>query len=116
MTLNDFIETLKNNPSILFSETMAVIETHYRYHPTEFSNGLGDDKILNTAGTNEGSCKLFSFARLHQLNQQQTLHLFGEYYQGVLATPEGSDHSNIRNFINYGWDGITFQATALELR
>ncbi len=113
MTLNAFLETIKNNKPILFKQTMAIIDDEYHYHPSEFSNGLGDDKAINPAGTNEGSCKIFSFAKIHHLNQQQTLKLFGEYYQDVLTRPEDSDHTNIRNFIKYGWDGIFFQAEVL---
>ncbi len=113
MTLNTFLETIKNNKPILFKQTMAIIDNEYYYHPSEFSNGLGNDKVINPAGTNAGSCKLFSFAKIHHLNQQQTLKLFGEYYQDVLTRPEDSDHTNIRNFIKYGWDGIFFQAEVL---
>ena len=113
MTLNTFLETIKNNKPILFKQTMTIIDDDYHYQPTEFSNGLGDDKAINPAGTNEGSCKIFYFAKIHQLNQQQALGLFGEYYQDVLTRPKDSDHTNIRNFIKHGWDGIIFQAKVL---
>ena len=42
------------------------------------------------------------------MNEQQTLRLFGEYYRDL--TPNGSDHQNIRNFIKYGWPGVTFNS------
>jgi len=113
MTLNTFLETIKNNKPILFKQTMAIIDDEYHYRSSEFSNGLGDDKAINPAGTNEGSCKIFSFAKIHHLNQQQTLSLFGQYYQDVLTRPKDSDHTNIRNFIKYGWDGIVFQTEGL---
>ena len=27
------------------------------------------------------------------------------YYRDVLATPDGDDHPNIRNFMKSGWEG-----------
>lgn len=117
MTLDLFLEKVRNNESVSFDETMAVITTYYDYHPTEFSNGLNEHRIVNSAGVNEGSCKIFSFARLHQLNREQTLGLFGDYYrQDVLPEPDGSNHANIRNFIRYGWDGVEFCGEALSAR
>lgn len=114
MTLDSFIEAIKNNNPVQFAETMAIITDTYDYQATEFSNGLGDDKVVNSAGTNEGSCKIFAFAKRHQLTQQQTLALFGEHYQSVLDEPEGTSHQNIRNFMKYGWNGIVFQGQPLQ--
>ena len=89
---------------------MAVIENDYQYKATQFSNG----DVVNEAGTNEGSCKLFAFAKLNHLGEQQTLALFGQYYRDdVMANPEGTDHANIRNFMVSGWQGIEFSALAL---
>ena len=34
--------------------------------------------------------------------------LWGQYYRDVLATPDGTDHQNIRNFMKNGWDGVDF--------
>ena len=42
--------------------------------------------------------RIFGFAKHHGLNQLDTLKLFGEHYAKVQATPNGSDHANIRNF------------------
>ena len=39
------------------------------------------------------------------LSKEETLALFGGYYRDVVATPEGDDHPNIRNFMKSGWDG-----------
>ncbi|WP_305910236.1 HopJ type III effector protein [Methylomarinum sp. Ch1-1] len=114
MTLNEFLDRLNNNETIDFTDTMAVIADHYDYQPTEFSNGLGDDKLVNEAGSNEGSCKIFAFAKLHDLDQRKTLQLFGDYYRkDVLQDPDGTGHQNIRNFIRYGWEGIRFAGPAL---
>ena len=85
---------------------MAIINEFYHYTPTSFSNGLDIDCLSNDAGTNEGSCKIFAFAVLNQLDKLQTLNLFGDYYQDVLNDPNGTSHQNIRNFMQYGWAGI----------
>ena len=39
----------------------------------------------------------------------------GDYYRvDVLQHPDATDHQNIRQFIQYGWAGITFEGCALE--
>jgi len=117
MSLASFIEKVKNNENVSFDETIAVITDNYDYQPTEFSNGLNEQLLVNQAGTNEGSCKIFAFAQLNQLNQQQTLNLFGDYYRlDVLNNPDGTGHQNIRNFMKFGWDGIHFNGVALTTK
>ena len=111
MELNTFLQRLSESPeSIAFNDTIALIEALYDFTPTTFRNG----DLLNEAGKNNGSCKLFSFAKIHDLSQQQTLHCFGAYYRDdVLKHPDGTDHQNIRNFIKTGWAGISFEGDAL---
>ncbi len=117
MSLASFLEKVKNNEAVGFNETIAVITENYHYQATEFSNGLGERLLINSAGTNEGSCKIFAFAQLNQLDQQQTLNLFGDYYRlDVLNKPDGTDHQNIRNFMQYGWEGIRFNGAALTVK
>ena len=114
MTLEKFIEKVIQDEPISFNETIIIITENYYYQPTEFSNGSGDNSLTNPAGTNEGSCKIFAFAKLHRLDQQQTLNLFGDYYRkDVLPNPNGADHQNIRHFITHGWQGIHFTGEAL---
>ena len=114
MSLASFLEKIKNNVPVSFEETIAVITENYQYQATEFSNGLNADTLVNKVGTNEGSCKIFAFAKIHQLDQQQTLNLFGDYYRlDVLNDPQGTGHQNIRNFMKYGWEGICFKGEAL---
>ena len=114
MSLEKFLLNVKNNKIVSFDETIEIITQHYRYTPTEFSNGLGDDTLINTAGSNEGSCKIFAFAQLNELSQQQTLGLFGDFYRkDVLDDPEGDGHQNIRHFMQDSWEGISFTQTAL---
>lgn len=110
MTLNDFLGRIGTDSSLDFEDTMQVIADNYRYTPTSFNNG----DVRNDAGQNEGSCKIFAFAQLNALNQAQTLSCFGRFYQDVLNTPKGTDHGNIRAFMQQSWDGITFDSTALS--
>lgn len=116
MMLNDFLHRVKGNQAIDFHETMAVIAELYHYYPTEFSNGL-QDPLVNEAGHNEGSCKIFAFAKLHDLNSEQTLTLFGDFYRkDVLENPDGNNHQNIRHFKRDGWEGIVFKGQPLQLK
>ncbi len=114
MTLDTFVSTLKSSPEMLeFSDTMAVIDQLYVFNETSFMNGA----LLNQAGENSGSCKLFYFAKLQGFTEQETLACFGAYYRDdVLANPNGADHQNIRNFIKSGWQGIVFDSEALVLK
>ena len=116
--LDQLVKQVNTNPEkIEFQEVIAIIEEYYYYTPTQFYNGVDNDCIINNAGENEGSCKIFSFAHDQQLNKTQTLHCFGRYYRNdVLNHPENTDHSNIRNFIKYGWKGITFEGSALNYK
>ncbi len=111
MDISTFLQRLNSAPeSIAFNDTIAVIESLYDFTPTSFRNG----DLLNEAGKNSGSCKIFSFAQMHQLTPQQTLHCFGDYYRkDVLENPSGGDHQNIRNFMQAGWAGIRFDGHAL---
>jgi hypothetical protein len=112
MILADFLAKIEQQEgSIEFEQVMQVIKDNYHYKPVAFTNG----GLVNDAGTNEGSCKIFGFAQLNKLNHQQTLACFGRYYrEDVLTNPTGSDHGNIRNFIRTGWQGIEFNSVALK--
>lgn len=114
MELNTFLLQLKNTPDTLaFSDTIAVIDSLYKYTPTSFKNGA----LTNEQGQNSGSCKLFSFAQMQNFSEEQTLACFGSYYRDdVLKHPAGIDHQNIRNFIKFGWQGIKFNGNALKLK
>ena len=102
----DFKKTLKSDPtSIEFEQTMAAIEDGYDYAAVAFSCG----EVESTAEQNQGSAKIFSFAKLEKLDQKTTLELFGRYYRSdVLKNADGTDHGNIRNFMKTGWDGVSF--------
>ena len=111
MSLSDFLSKVKTTPETLaFNELMELIAAHYTFTPTEFKNG----DVVNAADQNQGSCKLFAFAKRHGLDAAQTLSCFGEYYRNdVLQNPDGNDHQNIRNFMVHGWDGVMFTGEAL---
>ena len=95
-----------------FSDVIAFIEARYHHTPTAFTNG----KQANAATENQGSAKVFSFAQLNGLNQAETLSLFAEHYAAVLATPDATDHQNIRQFMQNGWEGIQFDGQALSAK
>jgi hypothetical protein len=110
--MNSFLEKLNfAENTIEFTDTMAVIDENYEFTAQEFKNG----DLVNQAGDNSGSCKIFSFAKLNQLTKEQTLACFGKYYRDdVLQNPSNTDHQNIRNFMKTGWQGIEFKALALK--
>lgn len=111
MTPEDLIKKLKNTPELVsFDETMKVITHYYTFKPTAFQNG----SVANQAGTNEGSCKIFAFAKLNCLTDEQTLACFGDYYRiDVRQHPDNDDHANIRQFMLTGLQGIHFEQDPL---
>ena len=107
--MNDIEQLREALTTLKFNEVMAIIDALYDFSPTDFMNG----STHNEAGQNNGSCKLFAFAQLNEFTEPQTLALFGEYYRDVLATPNGDDHQNIRNFMKTGWPKVSFNGTPL---
>ena len=114
MTEKELIENISNSPDkVEFDAVMGVIDDLYTFTPTAFNNG----ELNNDAGENNGSCKLFAFARLNGLDEQSTLACFGKYYRvDVLQDPDGESHQNIRNFMKTGWDGIEFFGDPLAVK
>lgn len=114
MQLELFLNRLNTAADTLeFTDVIALINSLYTFIPTAFYN----HEIYNEAGQNNGSCKLLAFARLHELNEEQTLSLFGSYYRAdVLRTPDGDSHPNIRQFMKTGWAGIEFEGVPLRAR
>ncbi len=111
---NKIIDQVKQSSSeIDFAEVIDAVDSDWDYTPTSFTNG----EIVNDAGTNEGSCKILALAKHFELNQDQTVALFGHYYRDdVLGNPDGDDHGNIRNFMKTGWDGVSFENPPLTPR
>ena len=89
-----------NKKAIGFNDVISFIDDFYRYAPAPFVNGM----LHNAAGENEGSAKIFGFAKHHGLNQLDTLKLFGEHY------------ANIRNFLHWGWQGFLMEKNPLTPR
>ena len=108
------LNQLKTSPvTIDFKEVISYIDGHYDFTPTKFTNG----NTVNEADQNNGSCKIFSFGKLNELSKDDTLALFGAFYrEDVMKNPEGTDHQNIRNFMEFGWEGISFEGKALRSR
>jgi len=94
----------------VFADTLAFVAEHYDYQPQAFSNG----PVENAAGQNEGSCKTLGLAVLEGLSDKEALLAFGEHYRSVVATPEGSDHGNIRALIAHGLAGVKFSSEPLK--
>lgn len=114
ISIEELMRRVKAGEPVSFHDTLRVIDQAYRYLPCRFRNGLGPHVLVNEAGTNEGSCKIFYFARLHGLDREQTLTLFGDYYRyDVICNPEGANHGNIRRFMRDGWPGIHYEGIPL---
>ncbi|ETI61939.1 HopJ type III effector protein [Marinomonas profundimaris] len=111
LSTQTLIEKIKQTPeNVQFKEVIDVIEREYDFTPVAFTNG----EQQNAINENNGSCKIFSFASIHQLTDAETLHLFGNFYRvDVLENLDATDHQNIRQFIKNGWSGIAFSSTAL---
>lgn len=102
--------TALNQGAVDFKSVIQVIDNEYTFTPTHFING----QLVNEANTNNGSCKIFGFAKLNGLNEQATLNAFGDFYTvDVLQNPDKEDHQNIRNFMSSGWAGIQFSGESV---
>jgi len=112
-TITTFLKRLRTTPeTIQFAEVIALIDAHYNHTPTAFVNGAA----MNQASENQGSAKVFSFARLHSLNETETLHCFAEHFRAVSDYPTGDDHQNIRQFIANGWQGVQLPEMCLTAK
>lgn len=109
MTLQDFRARL-HGEQLQFAETLAFIAEHYDYQPSAFRNG----DVENAEGHNEGSCKTLGLALLEGFTLEETLRAFGEHYRAVLASPDGSDHANIRALQTTGLAGVQFAHQPLQ--
>jgi hypothetical protein len=112
MTVKELVQKIKTQAeNIQFSEIIETVDANYNFTPTAFKNG----ETMNEANQNNGSCKVFSFAKNQNLTKEETLACFGDYHRkDVLENPAGTDHQNIRNFIKFGWEGILFEGEALS--
>ena len=61
--MENFLNKIKSNPELItFQKTIEVIESNYNFTPTTFKNG----NQINNAGENNGSCKIFAFAKMNK--------------------------------------------------
>ena len=101
-----------NTGKASFDDVLSFINDRYSFTPTAFSNGA----LFNAAGENNGSCRVFAFAQLHNISALDTLSLFAEHYKAVAANPIGTDHQNIRQFKKNGWAGFMLKGQPLKLK
>ena len=105
------LEKLMNDEAN-FADVIAFIEDNYTYTASSFTNGNQE----NAADQNQGSAKVLAYAKLNNLSQEDTLKLFAEHYNAVIETPNGTDHNNIRQFMENGWNGVTFENDVLTAK
>ncbi len=118
MSLENLLQKITTKmDQVTFDEVLLTIADTYHYSPSRLTNGLADDQVVSLPGSNEGSCKIFAFAKLNDLTAEQTLHCFGNYYRhDVLEHPQADDHDNIRSFMRHGWNGIQFEPMPLTAK
>ena len=103
----------KGDVGLPFNTVIAAIDTTYAVDDDEpFSVGT----VGSGAGENGGSRRVFAVAKRHGLDEASTSRLFCEHYASVVATPDGSDHVNIRAFMEGGWDSVVIHPALLTIR
>jgi len=114
MEYDQLLRSLNESPEqVEFEDVIGLIDNMYEFTPVKFVNG----SLVNEAGQNTGSCKIFAFAKRTRLTEQQTLYCFGSFYRNdVLKYPDNLDHENIRNFMKSGWDGLEMEGVPLNLK
>ncbi|UYW00811.1 HopJ type III effector protein [Flavobacterium agricola] len=108
MTTQNILDALQKQ-ELIFNDVLAHIENLYEAQPTAFTNG----SLKNEGTQNQGSARVLFFAKKEGLSANDTLCLFAEHYQAVLNDPDGEAHQNIRQFMQHGWDGVTFEKDVL---
>ncbi len=109
MLLAEFLDSIQQSEHG-FADTLAFVDAHYIYTPRSFVNG----ELHNPAGSNQGSCKILGLALLEQLSTQEALLAFGEHYAYVLATPNETEHANIRQLLKHGLKAVSFSELPLS--
>ncbi|MDY0248968.1 MAG: HopJ type III effector protein [Pseudomonas sp.] len=109
MPLTEFLCAIKQ-PGHRFADTLAFIDSHYSYTPCTFDNA----GLHNPTGSNQGSCKILGLAQLEQLSTQDALLMFAEHYTYVLATPNQTEHANIRQLLSHGLEAVHFTRLPLS--
>lgn len=102
--MNIALKNLLEQADLRFADVLTFIDSQYSHSPSAFRNG----SQVNAATENQGSAKIFRYALQEELSADDTLKLFVEHFQSVLDNPSGTDHQNIRQFMQHGWSGISF--------
>jgi len=110
MNTQQYLEQLASGEEMKFSDFTDLIDNEYSFKSVAFTNGDLDNKDEE----NQGSAKVFCFGLMHELSEYEVLRCFGEHYQNVLdSLSDGTSHLNIRNFMRWGWKGVSINAEAL---
>lgn len=109
MLLAEFLKAIRK-PEHRFADTLAFIDAHYHYTPCAFDNA----DLHNPAGSNQGSCKIIGLALLEKLSTEDALLAFAEHYAYVLATPDETEHANIRLLLKHGLEAVRFSQLPLR--
>lgn len=91
-----------------FSDVLAYIEARYQHTPTAFQNGAQ----YNAATENQGSAK-FSLCQVTRFRPSTNFKFICRTLRICISYPRGTDHQNIRQFMQNGWDGVKFEGQAL---
>ena len=74
----DLVQAVTNSPdTIEFNDVITLVDSAFVFTPTAFTNG----DVKNEANQNNGSCKLLALGQHLNLNQAQTLALFGRFIE-----------------------------------
>ena len=105
------LEQLEKTPeTINFKEVIAYIDENYDFTPTKFING----NTTNEANQTMALVKFLVLLKQINLSKEQTLSHFWRILQKMFSKIPRNDHQNIRNFIEFSWDGISFDGEALK--
>ena len=75
MTPEKLIQALQKG-SVNFTQIIECIDDYYDFTSTQFQNGVQS----NSAGSNNGSCKILAFAQLQGLSEAATLNALGAWF------------------------------------
>lgn len=114
MKVDHLLELIRTSPELLEHDVvLCTIDEYYLYQPTYFMNGA----VVNNPGENEETCKILAFAKMHDLDKEQTLACFGRFFrEEVRDHLHDVGHPNIRAFLVCGWRGVEFYGNALTPR
>lgn len=111
MEIHSLLQQLKLK-QLKFQDVLDFIEQKFTYTASSFQNG----NQSNASDQNQGSARVLFLAKMNSLSEEDTLTLFAEHYQDVLSQPEGTNHANIRQFIENGWGGVSFEKDVLAYK